>query len=96
MFHQTSSAAACRTSVTRSRAIRPVGKEQHAVSDVLDRSVMLDDEGRRAELLVGLQECVDDDDAGLRVERSSRLVTEKHLRLFHDGAGDRDTLLFPA
>ena len=41
-------------------------------------------------------ECLEHDLAGLKIESTRRFVAQQHVRLFGDGACDRDPLLLAA
>ena len=73
-----------------------VAEVNDAVRDVLDGSIMGDDQGRRAETRIRLDQRIKDPHAGLRIERTRRLVAEKHLRTLGNGTGDGDALLLTA
>src|SRR5215203_3872310 len=73
-----------------------VGEREHAVGDILDNRVMRDDENRRAQQLIDLEQRFDDQNTGFGIECTRRLVAEQDLRLLDDGAGDGNPLLLAA
>src|SRR5215208_2700865 len=92
-------ASPCELSGGAQRLVQAFGRDlsvregEHAMRHVLDRGIVCDDERGRAKELVGPKQGVDDHDAGLRIERPSRLVAQQNLGLLDDGAGDGDPLL---
>ena len=70
-----------------------IREEQDAVSHALNRGVVGDDERRRANLLIDVQQGLNDESPGLGIQSPRRLIAQQHIRALCDGAGNRDPLL---
>jgi hypothetical protein len=73
-----------------------VAQVDDAVRHAGDGGVVGDDDRGGADLVVDAGDDLEDELAGLVVERPGRLVAEQHLGPLDDGAGDGDALLLAA
>jgi hypothetical protein len=82
--------------ITLNRPNESVGEPYDAITKPRDIGVVRDEQARRTEPLVDLQNRLEHADTRRDIERARRFVTEQYARSLGDRASDRDTLLFTA
>src|SRR6266700_3056439 len=73
-----------------------VGKEYHAIGNSLDRNIMGDDESCGAEPFVDFEQGINDANSRLGIQSAGRLIAQKDVGLFRNGARNCDALLLAA